>query len=377
MVKFSPEFNWKTEITGNTPNSYLSIFNKKWVDHLKSIIPVYADNIQLSGGKRIRPLLVCWGYILSGKYPDITAKEKLAQLAVSMELIHKASVLVDDMIDYDDERNGNSSFHKNHSEHETILLCVYLLGKAVKNMNLCFYNTRHWSSYNKSISLLSQTISDMAKGALKEITYSRDELMNVNEVRRIMAEETASLFTNSMLLGYSMNNQNGAHYKLVESIGNNCGYAFQLMNDLEPFYNENGTHKTKGKNNIDISRSRKNILVAYTNELITKKERTRLYYLTHNGDKEELAFDYIKDLIEKYKILAIIEKDLNTRYKEIISDYNLILSNNAGSKTPQFNFKEFVTYMFHAGFQNLNKFTNDERSNILKTENKKENAVDT
>lgn len=77
------------------------------------------------GGKRIRPILLWWGFQLAGgdvsPAGDSAAhRQALAQAAGSLELLHAAALVHDDVIDHSDTRRGRPSLHRQfEAEHRT------------------------------------------------------------------------------------------------------------------------------------------------------------------------------------------------------------------------------------------------------------------
>ena len=75
------------------------------------------------GGKRIRPVLAWWGFQLAGVSVDADAESAtgLAQAAGSLELLHAAALIHDDVIDNSDTRRGRPSLHRQfearHARH--------------------------------------------------------------------------------------------------------------------------------------------------------------------------------------------------------------------------------------------------------------------
>ena len=68
----------------------------------------YTKVIALSGGKRIRGALLCWGYFgMGGK-----EKKKILKAAAAIELIHLFLLVHDDIIDRGDLRHGKETLHK-------------------------------------------------------------------------------------------------------------------------------------------------------------------------------------------------------------------------------------------------------------------------
>lgn len=99
-------------------------------------------------------------------------------------------------------------------------------------------------------------------------------------------------------MGY-WSNWNGSRdleKRLVE-ISENCGYIFQLLNDLEPFSSAQSNYAYKGGRNIDINRNRKNMVAAYIYGAASSKEKNQLSSL-----KGEALQTLILQLYMKYAV---------------------------------------------------------------------------
>src|SRR5215207_4255560 len=99
-------------VSGCSPDSFINLFRAEWKGHIQSFPGRYQAGKQLLSGSRFRPMLVCWGYLLSGSDFHGQARRNVAQAAVYVELLHKATLLIDDLIDHDASRNGEESFHR-------------------------------------------------------------------------------------------------------------------------------------------------------------------------------------------------------------------------------------------------------------------------
>ena len=78
-----------------------------------------------AGGKRIRPALV----LLSGKFYDYNMK-RLLPMALSVELMHTATLVHDDAIDKSFVRRNRPTINKLWGEEKAVLLGDYLFAKA-------------------------------------------------------------------------------------------------------------------------------------------------------------------------------------------------------------------------------------------------------
>lgn len=282
-------------IMGQSENSFTNCFNACWSKQLDQMPKPYADALQLRIGNQLRPKLTCWGAAFNTSQVDELDLSQVAVVASYIEMLHKASIIIDDMIDRDDARHGKKAFHAEFGHDKAVIFALALLGKGSSGINEVFQNTK--SSY-QSVALYSQTIYHMAKGCLEELELNPLSRYDADRIHRIISLETISLIKNSLLLGYW--SSCGADLSIehtVVKIGENCGYIFQILNDLEPFSDIEQNSAYKGGWNIDMDRDRKNIAVAYIYGAASKQERQLLSTLSG-----EALHSLVLELYEKYSI---------------------------------------------------------------------------
>ena len=107
-------------------------FNKHWIDFLKKCDKNMSRATQLNIGNHTRPLLVYLGATANSDFNNTAVIEETAQLAVSIEAIHKASVIIDDIIDGDSLRRGEKCMHQEFGEYETIFFAVCMLALGIE-----------------------------------------------------------------------------------------------------------------------------------------------------------------------------------------------------------------------------------------------------
>lgn len=290
-------------------NSFINNFNLKWKEYLNSFELPYGSSQQLAIGNRLRPILCCWGYMHNFEATEIDSFDYIASIAVSLEAIHKASVIIDDVIDGDNKRRGVDCFHVEFSEREATFFAVCLLSGAIKNINETLSKTVSSKIIIKrAINLLCDTITQMCVGAINEIQIGFEDKCNINKINQIINSETVSLLKNSFLIGYlSSDKYDETLLNAFTNIGLKCGYIFQVMNDLEPFCNPQYILSHKGNLNSDCLRSRKNIVIPYLFSNSTKKDKELLKSLMDS----EGNYIALRELFNKYNIRDIIFSDMN------------------------------------------------------------------
>lgn len=329
------------KISKKGTNSFLEAFQYEWDMFLKSLDLKYADSEQLQIGNRLRPIMTCWGYMHCHNVDEELDFHFIAQIAVSLEAMHKASVIIDDVIDGDTKRRGVNCIHIDYSEYEAIFFAVCMISAAINSLNTKLHNNLVSDTATETTSLLCDTIIKMCKGALLEITSSELDRLNLSRIEKIIDLETVTLLKNSLLIGYiSSGEYNKEMQNILKSIGERCGYIFQVMNDLEPFCNEQYIVEHKGNLNSDCFKSRKNIVIPYLIDNITCKEKIWL----ENALREPGKFKEIRSLFNCYNIKDLMLDDIGAIrgiiYEEIYS-LKLYTDNEQWLNC----FKEFVDYL--------------------------------
>ena len=293
---------------------YQPIFEANWQSALNEL---HTAQVQLTSGSRLRPQLTLLGYLasLSPKCWETDDLSLAAQVAVSIELIHKASLLLDDWIDGDMQRHGLPAFHAETTPEQAVLLAVKMVGLSTYRLRGVFPSDVIMPhSYFLCMDTLIDTIYSMASGAYKELTIGPADLYNFESVREIAKLETAEIIGNSILMGFYSNMGNRRFPEAeaqFKKIGDKCGYIFQAMNDLEVFSKPKALHEHKGHLNFDISTRRKSLTISLLYQIASKQDRAKL----EGADRTELCA-----LSQKYQIVKYYMHELEKEYASLLED---------------------------------------------------------
>lgn len=293
---------------------YQPIFEYCWQSTLEEL---HTTQSQLTAGNRLRPQLTLLGYLatLDQKHWETDSLSVAANVAVSIELIHKASLLLDDWIDGDAQRHGLPAFHAETTPEQAVLLAVKMVGLSTYRLrDILPKNTVMPHSYFLCLDTLIDTIYFMASGAYEELTIGAAGLYNFESVREIARLETAEIIGNSILMGFYCNvgdrrfPEAEAQFK---KIGDKCGYIFQAMNDLEVFSKPAALCEHKGRLNFDVSTRRKSLVISLLYEITSKRDRIKL----EGADEAEL-----RALVKKYRIVEYYRRELDREYASLMED---------------------------------------------------------
>lgn len=174
------------------------------------------------GGKLLRPALA----LLSGRFGDYNL-DLLAPLAASVELLHTATLVHDDVIDVASTRRGrptvNSAFHNS----TTVMLGDYLFAHAAEQIAR--------TDNIRVIRLFSNTLMIMAKGEIRQDLAAYDSRQTVLDYLHRIGGKTASLFATACEGGAIVAGEPEEWIEAMHEYGYNFGMAFQIVDDILDF----------------------------------------------------------------------------------------------------------------------------------------------
>lgn len=292
---------------------FMNEFSLEWKN---MITQLNINQAQLIEGERLRPQIAFWGYLATRNYNEVCNEDftKIAQASVSIELLHKASLLFDDWYDDDNARHGKVAFHTEYGPKITVATGLHMVAVAIRNIQDLFQNNNIPSiHYRQCIDNIIEIIFAMSKGAMSELQMVGKDFFDKTKIELISQLETSVIISNSFTLGYEIGNDflESQAALIIQHIGYQCGYIFQVMNDLEALGNKMNNKSYKGETNYDIDRNRKNIAVAILFELSSKKERDQLL----SANKSQ----FVK-LANKYNLLSFILQDIDRIIASILDN---------------------------------------------------------
>jgi geranylgeranyl pyrophosphate synthase len=175
-----------------------------------------------AGGKRIRPAIA----LLAGKIDNYDL-ERLVPLAASIELLHSATLVHDDVIDAAATRRGRATANALFNNGPTVMVGDYMFAHAAELI------ARTGSI--EVIRLFARTLMEMATGELHQdmsaYEYSPSTIKYFNRI----AGKTASLFATAAQGGAMISGLSDSVTEALRSYGENVGMAFQIVDDILDF----------------------------------------------------------------------------------------------------------------------------------------------
>jgi geranylgeranyl pyrophosphate synthase len=177
-------------------------------------------NLLDSGGKRLRPALV----IFASRIHPGAPLERVISLAASVETLHTATLVHDDLIDGATVRRGRRTLNATWPAAATVLAGDYLFARAAK-FAAETENTR-------VVTIFAETLMTICEGELYQLfgAYHLDQDLE-SYYRRIFSK-TASLFAASTEAGATLSGADAATIQALREYGKNLGMSFQIQDDL-------------------------------------------------------------------------------------------------------------------------------------------------
>jgi heptaprenyl diphosphate synthase len=252
--------------------------NTKNTKSIESVI----NHLLKANGKRVRAGLL----ILAAKMGDYN-KENILPLAASVEMIHLATLVHDDIIDDADKRRGIDSIQHKFGKDSAVYTGDFIFTKAYKLL-IGKYDLEE-----------NRIIDGMEKVCLGEVFQNENKFnknMTVRKYLRIISGKTAAMFGLSMYAGAYEAKMGKFKSRIIGYSGYYAGMAFQIIDDCMDY-----THSLEkmGKNTkVDLLNGIYTLPIIYA----VKNDRNNdIKNILNKEEITELDIDKIIEYVEKYK----------------------------------------------------------------------------
>lgn len=275
------------------------------------LIPKLAQHLIDSGGKRLRPKLT----IAAAKLCSYTGEGHVT-LAASVEFMHTATLLHDDVVDESDLRRGKTTARLLWGNEASVLVGDYLLGQAFKMMV-------DVGSLG-ALRVLSNAAAVIAEGEVMQLAAAKNLATTENTYYAVINAKTAALFAAAAEVGAVIAERPEAEVAALRDYGRHLGLAFQLMDDVLDY---SGERARLGKNiGDDFSEGKVTLPVILAHADGTPEERAFWKRTIAEGDVRDGDLETAMTLIARHRALdrtierAIGHGEQATRALEIFAD---------------------------------------------------------
>lgn len=196
------------------------------LNHIKHINGVMGDALSdtfSTPGKMLRPAFV----ILFSEFnePTIKKRHQLLNLAASIEMLHNATLIHDDIIDESGMRHGQPSIQAKYGKHIAVYAGDYLFAVS---LNILSHNAKDLSSIKRD----SKTMEEILLGETQQYDSAYDINISINQYLEHIKGKTGVLFGLACLLGSYESGSNLTSALKAKKFGEVLGQAFQIRDDI-------------------------------------------------------------------------------------------------------------------------------------------------
>jgi len=305
--------------------------NAKGID-TNEFLQYYYDEIEkflFSGGKRIRPILM----ITAGTAvkPDVNM-EGIIKASLSLELLHNASLIHDDIMDNAETRRGETVFHKvlgqyskqhynstiqNHADFGVAM--GILGGDFVYNMAYKAIHVNDFPSESvlKASLVFNEGFFKIVRGVIIETDFMGKNNISENEYLEMIYGKTAALFETATVMGAILANATESQIENLRYFGKYAGIAFQIVDDIIGTF---GNAKKTGKpTDSDIKEGKKTLLLIKALETANESEREILERVVGNRNASSEDVESVREIFETTDALKYSKEKAEEQYQLSLS----------------------------------------------------------
>ncbi|MEO1363542.1 MAG: polyprenyl synthetase family protein, partial [Pseudomonadota bacterium] len=218
-----------------------SLIRTKMASEYAPRIPEVTQHLVEAGGKRLRPMLTLAAARMCGYDGPFHV-----HLAATVEFIHTATLLHDDVVDESAQRRGRPTANLLWDNKSSVLVGDYLFSRSFQLMT---------ETGNMDVlRILSDASATIAEGEVLQLTAATNLATDEAVYMHVIRGKTAALFSAATEVGGVIAGAEDAQVRALFDYGDALGIAFQIVDDLLDYQ---GQSSATGKNVGDDFRERK------------------------------------------------------------------------------------------------------------------------
>lgn len=256
-------------------------------------IPEVTAHLVEAGGKRLRPMLTLAAARMCGYDGPYHI-----HLAATVEFIHTATLLHDDVVDESDKRRGRPTANLLWDNSSSVLVGDYLFARSFQLMTE--------TNNIQVLKILSNAAATIAEGEVLQLTAAADLATTEDIYLKVVRGKTAALFSAAMEVGGVIADMPDAQIKALFDYGDALGISFQIVDDLLDYGGTNAT----GKNIGDDFRERKLTLPVIRAVAAADADELAFWQRTiAKGKQGDGDLEHALELIAKHGTMEMTRQD--------------------------------------------------------------------
>jgi octaprenyl-diphosphate synthase len=257
-------------------------------------IPEVTAHLVEAGGKRLRPLLTLAAARMLGY-----SGENHLKLAATVEFIHTATLLHDDVVDESQRRRGRPTANLLWDNKSSVLVGDYLFSRSFQLMVE--------TGSLRVLDILANASATIAEGEVLQLTAAQDLRTDESVYLQVIRGKTAALFAAATEVGGVVAGASDAVVEALRDYGDALGIAFQIVDDILDY---GGSDTVIGKNTGDDFRERKLTLpLIKAVAKATPDERAFWMRVIEKGDQRDGDLAQAMVILQRHAAISACHED--------------------------------------------------------------------
>jgi len=300
----------------------------------------------LFGGKMLRGSL----FLFSARAFGLRENEELLTIACSLEMMHSALLVHDDIMDSDEMRRGKKTMHAKYRDlgRKTGLKDPKYYGISMGLIigDIMLFTAEELASYydkpylQKLIRFYSQELRTVGIGQLLDYSYGiKNEEIDYKDLEKMYIYKSARYsFSLPLVLGAIAAERGENDIKVLDSLGEKIGLIFQLVDDYIGIF---GSEKEIGKPvGSDIRENKKTIMRNMLFDKVDEKTRESLRKIY---GKEHVSAREI-EMIKQYTVYTGVDNDIKALIDNLSEEANALVDSLTVSNDYKNIYKDLIAY---------------------------------
>ena len=310
------------QIKGPILNEF-EVFKQKFDASLQSSNPLLGEVINFikqRKGKMMRPMLTLLMAKLCGEIKDSTY-----DVAISLELLHTASLVHDDVVDESDKRRGQSSVNAIYDNKVSVLVGDYLLATSLTNAAM--------TGDVRLVELVGRLGQELSEGEIIQLNNTNASDFSEKIYFEVIKKKTAALFAASAQAGSISVKCADEMAEISRQFGELIGISFQIKDDIFDYYSSDVLGKPTGN---DMQEGKLTLPALYVLNTLRNPSMIELALKIRalDASDEEIAYfiDYVKQnggieyatkVMKEYrnKALAVLPETISEELKLALTSF--------------------------------------------------------
>ncbi len=234
-------FEYLSELLAEDMDAVNTLIKQRMASEHAPRIPEITKHLVESGGKRLRPLLT----LASARMCGYDGPYHI-HLAATVEFIHTATLLHDDVVDESNLRRGRKTANLLWDNKSSVLVGDYLFSRSFQLMVE--------TGSLRILDILANASATIAEGEVLQLTAAQDTNTTEDIYFQVIRGKTAALFAAATEVGGVIASAAEDQVTALNAYGDALGISFQIVDDLLDY---GGTSQSLGKNTGDDFREGK------------------------------------------------------------------------------------------------------------------------